>query len=395
MSEVSRADVIVVGLGAAGSAVLYQLARRGVRAIGIDRYDPPHSLGSTHGESRITRLSVGEGAAYAPLVRRSHDIWRQIEAASGMALLRQTGLLLLNGAGHATRHHGTPAFFDRSLAIATQFAIPHEILDAAAIAARFPQFTLRGDETGLFEPSGGVLSPERCVAAQLRLAAEGGAVIRTGEIVGAISERDGCVEVITSAGRLNAAQVVVTAGPWLAGLLGGRFATLARPYRQVLHWFALAPGVAPAAYAPGRFPVFIWMHGADEEAYFYGFPVLPGVGAGMKVASARYRATTDPQSMARTVSEAESAEMHQTHVAGRLRGLSPRRTAAAACLYTVTLDGGFIVDSLPGSPHVLIVSACSGHGFKHSAALGEAVAERLTQGRSTIDLTPFGLARFA
>jgi sarcosine oxidase len=383
------ADVIVIGLGAVGAAVLHRLARAGVRATGIDRFHPPHDRGSSHGESRITRLAVGEGPAYAPLVRRSHEIWRELEAESGENLFLQTGGLIMGARSGAANHHGKDDFVRRTIAIARDTAIPHEVLEAAAIAARFPQFALTGDEIACFEPSAGVVFPERCIEVQLRLAAARGATLHLGERVTGIAPSGQGVEVTTDRGVLQAARAVLTAGPWLPGLAGGAVARAARVYRQTLHWFAPED---PTAYAPGRFPVFIWMHGASEEDYFYGFPALRG-SAGVKVASERYAAPTDPDSVDRVVAPAESADMFARHLQGRLRGLRPDPIRAAACLYTVTPDAGFLVDTQPDQPRLLIASACSGHGFKHSAALGEMLAENVLGGATALP-TEFRLARW-
>ena len=382
-----KADVVVVGLGAVGSATLYQLARRGLRAIGIDRYDPPHSLGSSHGESRITRLAVGEGDAYIPLVRRSHALWRMLEAESGERLMLETGGLII-GSETPTPHHGREDFLNRAIGIVAKHGIAHEVLDSAEIGRRFPQFGLRGDERALHEPSAGLVFPERCIAVQLRLARALGAELRTGETVVALRRKGDGVEVETDRGCLQAGQVIVATGPWLPQMVDGSTQSLLRVYRQSLHWFPADPG----AYAPGRFPVFLWLHGAAEEDYFYGFPSLPGSGT-VKVASERYAATTSPDTVLRDVPAEESAGIFARHVAGRLRGIGPDAVRAAACLYTVTPDSGFLADRLPDLDRVLFVSACSGHGFKHSAALGEALAARLAgEGDS---LTEFGLARFA
>jgi sarcosine oxidase len=385
----ATADVVVVGLGAFGSAVLYQLAALGVRAIGVDRFAPPHTMGSSHGESRITRLAVGEGDAYAPIVRRSHALWREIENESSETLLSECGGLIMTSAIGAARHHGQENFVCRTIAIAERTSIPHEVLDADAIAGRYPQFRLRGDELGYFEPSAGYLAPERCVAAQLRLAARLGAVVRANEAVSRIEQAGPAVRVTTTAGAIEASRCVVTAGPWIGGLMPA-LRPVTRVYRQVLHWFA---PLDPAAFAPGRFPVFIWMHGDGEEDYFYGFPIAPG-GADLKVASESYAVTADPDAVNRTVAPEEAAAMHARHVSGRLAGVTDRSTRSAACLYTVTPDAGFIVDALPDMDRVLAISACSGHGFKHSAAVGEAVAQLVATGRSALDLSAFGAGRF-
>ena len=364
------ADIVVIGLGAVGSATLHRLALAGLRAVGIDRFHPPHDQGSSHGETRISRLAVGEGAAYVPLVRRSHEIWRELEAETGESLFRQCGGLIMGTRDGTALHHGKDDFVRRSIAIARDAGIAHMALDAAGIAARFPQFVLRGDELGYFEPEAGMVFPERCIAAQLALAVRSGAALHLGETVHAIRQEAGSVVVTTDRRVLHAARAVLAAGPWLPGLAGGRVGDLARVYRQTLHWFAVDD---PAAYAPERFPVFIWMHGAGQEDYLYGFPNLPG-SAGIKLATERYAAAIDPDTIDRIVTEAESADVFARHVAGRLHGVAPHCLRASACLYTVTPDAGFLVDTLPGHPGVLVASACSGHGFKHSAGLGEMLA---------------------
>lgn len=159
---------------------------------------------------------------------------------------------------------------------------------------------------------------------------------------------------------------MLTAGPWLPVLAGGNLPAVAKVYRQTLHWFT----ADESSFAPGRFPVFIWMHGAHEEDYFYGFPALPGSSA-IKVASERCADPADPDSVSRDVTDAESAQIFERHVLGRLRGVTQMVIRSAACLYTVTTDAGFILDVLPAHPNVIAASACSGHGFKHSAAVGE------------------------
>jgi sarcosine oxidase len=382
-------DIVVVGLGAFGSAVLYQLAKRGLRATGIDRFAPPHTLGSSHGESRITRLAVGEGDAYAPLVRRSHALWREIEHDAGTALLQQTGGLIMGPRDSNLRHHGQDNFVRRSIGVAERTGIAHEVLDAAEIAYRYRQFRLVGDELGYFEPDAGVLAPERCVEAQLHLAQRHGATLRTSERVLAIEQQGVSVRITTDRGTIEASRCVVSAGPWIGGLMP-KLRNLAKVHRQVLHWF---PPRDPSAFTPDRFPVFIWMHGAQQEDYFYGFPVPHG-GTDLKVATESYAAETDPDQTDRSVSPAETAEMYETHVRGRLRDVTGQATRSAVCLYTVTPDSGFIIDTVPGQDRVLAVSACSGHGFKHAAAVGEAIAQFIASGTSTIDLAPFGMGRF-
>ncbi|MCJ2006023.1 N-methyl-L-tryptophan oxidase [Methylobacterium sp. J-092] len=385
-----RFDIAVVGLGAMGSAALYQLRLRGAKAVGIDRFAPPHTLGSSHGESRITRQAVGEGRDYVPFVLASHRIWRALEAETGETLLTACGALVMGPGSGISSHHGKPDFVGRSIDAAQAFAIPHEVLDGHEVARRFPQFrNLTGDEKAYYEPGGGYVRPERCIAAQLRRAGELGAAIRTGTTVRSILQEPGGVRIETDHGVVLADQVVVAAGAWTAPLLGAPFTDLLTVNRQLLHWYALDDA---SAYGPGA-PVFIWMHGAGDTDYLYGFPPLPGE-AQVKVATEQYEIATPAEALDRTVSSDESAAMYQHHVAGRLAGATARVTQAAACLYTVTPDRGFIIDRHPRMDRVLVVSACSGHGFKHSAGIGEAVANEMVRADGRIDLAPYSLARF-
>jgi sarcosine oxidase len=377
-----NADVVVVGLGAMGAATLVALARRGVKAVGIDRFAPPHTMGSSHGETRITRMAVGEGAEYAPLVARSHALWRELEAETGEQLLLQCGGLVL-GRPLVSTGHRKSAFVERTIAVAREFAIPHEVLDADEVRRRWPQLRLVGDEIASYEPGAGLVFPERCVAAQLAVAARLGARIETGTVVEGI-ERDGAgFRVRTGGGSFGAARVVVTAGAWVGGLVPA-LAGVTSVRRQVLHWFPVAD---PVAYAPGRFPIFIWMHGAGAGDSFYGFPCLDG--ATLKVATEQAQRDTTPEAADRSVAAEESAAFHAGHVAGRLEGVGAA-VRAAACLYTVTPDSGFIVDEVDG---MVVASPCSGHGFKHSAGLGEALAARACGAGPALDA--FRLSRFA
>ncbi len=380
-------DVIVIGLGAMGSATLHQFARRGARVLGIDRFHPPHGLGSSHGATRITRLSVGEGPEYVPLVRRSHRIWREIEAALGEELMLTTGGLVIGPRQGGSELHGQRDFVNRTIELAETFGIQHEVLDADDIVLRFPQFLLRGDERGYFEPEAGVLRPERCVAAQIELARRAGARIITGQPVTGLAAEGDAVTVQTPTDRYQAGHAVVTAGAWIPELVNGRYARTLRVQRQTLHWFEANE---PALYTPGACPVFIWSHGAAPSDAFYGVPMADGV-AGVKVGTQQHEVDTTPDTVERTVARTESEAMHARHVRGRLRGVSALPVHAATCLYTVAPEARFIVDRHPQVERATVVSACSGHGFKHSAALGEALAETVLEGRSSLDLSPFAL----
>jgi sarcosine oxidase len=386
---ITQADFVVVGLGAMGSAVLYQLAKRGASVIGIDRFAPPHQMGSSHGETRLTRQAVGEGRHYAPFVLNSHRIWRELEADTGEMLLNDCGVLVMAPGSGQTSHHGKPDFVARSIEVARDFGIIHEVLDGAEVTRRFPQFLgLAGSEKAYYEPGGGYVFPERCISVQLERASQLGADIRTGVEVLSI-DQPGIVRIETSNGTIQAGQVVVSAGSWTAPLLGAPFERLLTVNRQVLHWYVLDD---LTAYGPDA-PAFIWMHGATDVDYLYGFPPLPGDHR-IKVATEQYETRTTADSIDREVDPAESAEMYRKHVQGRLAGAKPRVAHTATCLYTLTPDRGFIIDRHPRQDRVFVISACSGHGFKHSAGIGDAVAELLTEGHNQVDLAPFSIARF-
>ena len=385
-----RVDVAVLGLGAMGSAVLYQLAKRGAAVVGLDRFAPPHALGSSHGETRITRQAVGEGSDYVPFVTAAHRIWRDLEAETGETLLNACGALVMAPGHGISSHHGKPDFVGRSISAAQGAGIAHEVLDGAEVAHRFPQFlNLAGDEKAYYEPGGGYVFPERCIAAQLTRAAALGAEVRTGCEVLALRQEGAGVRIETADGVILADRAVVAAGAWSAPLLGRPFDRLLTVRRQLLHWYALAD---EAAYGP-RSPVFIWMYGTGDTDYLYGFPPLAGERS-IKVATEQYSTATTADAVERRVDPSESDAMYRLRVENRLAGTTPEVVRAAACVYTVTPDRGFIIDWHPEMDRVLVVSACSGHGFKHSAGIGEAVAADFFGGAGRPDLTPFALARF-
>jgi sarcosine oxidase len=387
----TTADVIVVGLGAVGSAVAHHLALGGAQVIGLDRFAPPHDQGSSHGATRITRLAIGEGEEYVPIVQRSHALWRALEAQTGETLMTTTGGLLIASAGSDGRtYHGQSGFFERTVAAAERFSIVHERLDAAETRHRFPAFMPRDDERAYWERDAGILYPERCVAAQLQAARSRGADLRYGCVVERIESLPGAagVTVVTNIGRLSAAQVVIAAGAWLPTLLSSVQAARFTVQRQVLHWFAANE---PALFAPGLCPVFIWIHG-DDGASFYGFPQADGID-GVKVAGEQTVHATTADSIDRVVTGTETALTFEAHIRGRLRSVTPRSVHDATCLYTSTTDGRFVIDRHPECPNVTVVSACSGHGFKHSAAVGESVADTILGQAPHVDLSSFATLR--
>ncbi len=385
----TNADVIVIGLGAMGSAACYQLAKRGASVIGIDRYSPPHTLGSTHGETRITRQAIGEGEHFVPFALRSYEIWRELEAETGDDLLTVTGGLIIS-AGSRHLLHGSADFLQTTIDAAEKFGISHRVLEASAIASEFPQFEIAGDERAYFEDEAGFLRPEACVATQLRMTEELGATLRRNERVTHFAEDGTGVKVVTDRGSYSASAAIVTAGPWAHEFVDDAPANLFKIYRQVLYWFDVSDD--HERYAIGNFPIFIWSFGRWADDYCYGFPAIGGPDGGLKIAAESYEETTRPDHTDRIVTADESAAMFDKYVSGKLKGIGRKCIRSAVCLYTVTPNSNFIIDRI--SDNVILASPCSGHGFKHSAAIGETLAELALVGQSKIDISQFSLRQF-
>ena len=392
MLTAKSTDLLILGLGAVGSAALYQASKHGARCIGIDRFSPPHDQGSSHGDTRITRQAIGEGKVFVPLVLRSNEIWEELEAATGRSLMVRNGCLVLASANTPGSHHGSTSFVQDTIDAAQEFDIAHEVLSANEIVRRFPQFRLRGDEVGYFEPGAGFLRPEACIEVQLQLARKAGAQIVTNEVVLDIRPGADSVAVRTNRANYTATKVIVSAGAWISKLLGEDYAGYFRVYRQMLCWFRVAMNTE--RYTPQQMPVFIWITGNRPRDMMYGFPQIEANG-GAKIATEQYEATVDPEAVPRVVSGSEIAALYDEYIAPRFPDVSSECLRSTTCLYTVTPDAKFVVDTFPNSHNVVFASACSGHGFKHSAALGEALALGGWEKKPTIDLSPFRLRRFS
>ncbi len=381
-------DAIVVGLGAMGSATLYQLALAGKRVLGIDQYSPPHTLGSSHGDTRITRQAIGEGEKYVPLALRSHELWRDIEKKVNRQLLFPVGGLIIGDLAATPVHPYKTGFIESTIATAKKFDIPHEVLDATQVRRRFPQFAITDNYSGYFESGAGFVKPEECVKAQLELAKSLGAEIVLNQKVIELSPdiSAGAVGVKTRDAAYKAEQVILTAGPWINELVE-RTEPYFKVYRQVLFWFS--PKRTIDAFLPDRCPTFIWSFADGGRDGMYGFPAVDGAQGGVKVAAEQYEVSTTPDKVVRDVSVQEIERMYSEYVRDRIPMLSDRCVKAVSCLYTVTPDSDFVIQRHPKFRQVIIASPCSGHGFKHSAAVGETLAQLVVSDRSEIDITGF------
>ena len=370
-------DTAIVGLGAMGSAAAFHLARRGARVLGLDQFAPPHRLGSSHGYVRLIREAYYEDPLYVPLVRRSFELWRELERASGAHLVTPSGVLLI-GRPDSDIVRGA------SLSAAAH-DIPHELLGAREAMARFPSFVIDEGLMVLHEPGAALLHPERCVATHLELASRHGAVLQYNERVLGVEPTAEGVRLQTAHGTYLARQVVITAGAWTPELLPD----LALPLtieREVQHWFE--PVESPESFHAGRLPVAMCELSDGRLIY-----TMPDIGHGLKIGWHHSGCLTTTEGVDRAVSSDESAEMQ-----GILRRFIPRAAGRAlgaeVCFYTNTPDHHFLISRHPREPGVLLVSACSGHGFKFAAVIGEIVADLVTSGRCAFDLRPFDIGRF-
>jgi sarcosine oxidase len=375
--EGTHYDAIVLGVGAMGSAALYHMARRGRRVLGLEQFNIPHDLGSSHGITRIIRLSYYEHPSYVPLLRRAYELWRELEQQAGQRLLYVTGSIdagasgsrIFEGSRHACELHG----------------LPHEILTSSELTRRFPAYRLPAGMMAVVQPDGGFLLPELCISAHVMLAQAHGAEIHAREKVLSWHTNQDGVSVRTVRGLYRADQMLISAGAW-AGKLAHVLEPWLTPERQVLAW--LQPK-RPEWFTPGTFPVF---NLEVDEGCYYGLPVFatPGVKFG------RYHhrdETVDADSVERNCDDQDEsilrsfAERYFPEGAGSTMSMR-------VCMFTNTPDGHFILDRHPQYPQVWLASPCSGHGFKMSSVVGEVSADLLDQGCSRHDIALHRLGRF-
>ncbi len=255
--------------------------------------------------------------------------------------------------------------------------------------ARFPAYKAQDNEKAFFEPGGGFLRVENCVAANLALARKHGAEIHTDEKVLGFEQAASGVMVTTDRGAYAADRLVITAGAWLPELIGEGHRGQFKVTRQVMYWFDIDGPIEP--YLPENFPVFLWeLQGKPQS--IYGFPAIDGPGGGFKLATEQYATETTPETVSREVTPQETEAMFRDYVAPYFRNASSRCLKSRVCLYTNVEGARFIIDTHPQHDRVTVVSACSGHGFKHSAAIGEVVAQLVSGEEPGIDLNSFRLA---
>lgn len=370
-------DVIVIGVGGMGSAAVYHLARRGRRALGIERYDIPHEQGSSHGHTRIIRLAYYEHPSYVFLLRRAYELWREIQTQAGEQLLHITGSIDAGPPGSWV--------FEGSWRSCKEHDLPHEVLTGAEMRRRFPAYHLPPETLAVLQPEGGFLLPERCIVNYVMAAQSLGAEIHGREKVLGWEPHLGGVKVTTDYDEYYAEKLIITAGAWASDLLPF-LSRLAVPERQVLAW--LQP-TRPEYFAPERFPVFNLL---VVEGRYYGFPQfgVPGFKFG------RYHhleEVVDPDEFDHEPNRRDEQILREFASRYFPDGAGPTM-ALKGCMFTNSPDKHFIIDLHPEFPQVVIASPCSGHGFKFASVIGEVVADLAERGQTRHDISLFSLDRF-
>jgi len=372
-------DVIVAGVGGMGSAACWQLARRGRRVLGLERSDIPNAYGSSHGVTRIIRLAYFESPNYVPLLQRALELWWETSDAFGAPLMVTTGSLD-SGAPDSIQVRG-------ALESCRVHALDHEVLTAAEVNRRYPGCRLPDNFAAVFQPDGGFILSEQAIVAHATMAIAAGAEIRGHEKVLAWSPiAGGGVRVVTERGTYEAGQLVLSPGAWVGELVPA-LNGVAAPERQVLGWFQPRD---PGKFMPQAFPVHCLR---DDDGFYYLLPVhqVPGV----KIGFYHHLGESGPaDALSREVTAADEAILRRCLTRDFPEADGPVM-ALRTCIFTNTPDGHFIIDRLPEQPEVIVVSACSGHGYKFASVIGEIVADLGVSGQSRFDLSMFRLGRFA
>ena len=371
-----RYDVVVVGVGGMGSAALYHLARRGKRVLGLERFDLVHELGSSHGHTRIIRQAYFEHSSYVPLVLRAYELWRELEAEAGEQLLVITGAV-----------EGGPRIYEGALRSSLEHDLPHESIDGAEVARRFPAFRLPPELELVWQPDGGFVLPERCIVAHVNGALAHGAVVRARERVLEWSAGENGVRVRTDRGAVvEAERLVLTAGAFsqqVARLPPG----MVIAQRQVLAW--LQP-LRAELFAPDRFPVF---NVALEEGHLYGFPVYGVPGFKLGFYDHDGERASDPDTISRVVSTADEEPLRRFAERYFPDGAGPT-LALKACLFELSPDEHFLIDRHPETELAVVGAGFSGHGFKFCSVVGEILADLALDGETRHDIGFLRFSRF-
>lgn len=371
-------DVIVIGVGAMGSAACYHLARRGVRVLGIEQFEIPHNKGSSHGLSRMIRGAYYEHPDYVPLLRRAFQLWRQIEGEALTQVLHVTGGLYI-GPREGELVAG-------SLASSRKHNLPHELYARDELRRNFPQFNVPDDFAALYEHEAGFLVPELAISTHVFLAMRHGATIHGNEPVQSWQTDARGATVTTSRGTYHADQLIFCGGAWTDKLVKDLGVKL-EVTRQVMGW------VQPLRRDPfllGAFPV--WAIDKEDGALYYGFPIT-AESPGLKVARHGRGTLDDPDTIDRNPRPGDEEDF-RAGIRKFLPDADGPLVSMRICMYTNSPDHHFILDRHPAHPRVTLACGFSGHGFKFASVIGEALADLATKERSELPIGFLGLKRF-
>lgn len=368
-----RFDCIIVGAGSMGMAAAYFLTKVGKKVCAIDAFDPPHTHGSHHGETRIIRYAYGEGVEYVPLALRAATLWKQLEQQVKKPLLLQTGVVNIGDRDNP--------FIHNVMESAKKYNLPLEILNADETMKRWPGIKIGDNMIAAFEPTSGVLLVEDCVRAYKELAIHKGATLRIYEPVKHI-DFGSTVKVTTSKDTYEANTCIVCAGAWTKKLLQ-QYKLPLNPIRKTFAWF----DAEEALYGEANFPAFSVELG---DACYYGFPSING--AGFKIGRHDGGETIDPDKPLREFDDSDAADLRQ-FIDTYMPKVGPLKEGKV-CKYNMTPDEHFIIDFLPDKANVIVATGFSGHGFKFSSAIGEMLAQMVIDGKPKLSNELFKLNRF-
>ncbi len=360
-------DLLVIGTGGIGSAALYEAARRGARVLGIDRFEPGHDRGSSHGQTRMIRQAYFEHPDYVPLVLHAYGQWAELEQRRGEQLYFETGLLEIGPRDGEV----VPGV----LASAQQHQLEVDSLSAADVRRRFPGFRMRDDLAAVFERRAGYLRVEACVVGHIEEALRLGARLVCDEAVERWHVDGQNVVIETHRGQYIAHRAIVTAGAWAGQLLSTLSGSL-EVRRKPLYWYQTT---ADHFRRENGCPAFLY---EAPQGIFYGFPQIDE--RGMKIAEhTGGRVVDDPLQLDRTLDRADQARV-EAFAAEYLSGLSNVCNEHATCMYTMSPDQNFVVDRHREHPQIVFCAGLSGHGFKFAPALGQALVELALDGETRL-----------
>ncbi|MBE1445358.1 N-methyl-L-tryptophan oxidase [Paenibacillus sp. OAS669] len=370
-------DVIVVGAGSMGMSAGYYLAKQGVKTLLLDAFDPPHTSGSHHGETRLMRHAYAGNPTYTAMALRSDELWSELESVTGETLLVRSGVLNL-GPAEAS---GLKSKWERT----KEHGLSVDYLTAEEIRFRWKGIRLPDSYIGLYERQAGFLLSEACVGAFRKQAAAHGAVILPHSPVVRIEAAPSHVAVHTPTAKFTAERIIVSLGAWF-GFLDGFSQLPIRPVRKAVGWFEADETLFDHAEFPGF--TFGW-----EGRGYYGFPGLKG--SGVKIG--RHDAG-QPWQPGKAFEPFGTYAEDEQDLRQALEQFMPRASGrllrGAVCKYEMTPDEDFIIDTYPEHDRIWLAGGFSGHGFKFSSVVGEILSDLIVKGSTFQDISPFSLSRF-